>query len=132
MVQLLKHLSCCYIMVQPGHDSATILNAAAGYARCITLVMQGGKHVEPVILYGTVQVRTLEEVVEQLHPDLGTVSQKQSRSQTTTTSICQPEADQTMLQSWHAVNQWLYQGQQLSRRTPCLRRGLQSIITMAT
>ena len=66
MVQLLKHLSCCCVMVQPGHDSATVLNAAAGYARCITLVMQGGKHVESVILYGTVQVHTLEQAVEQL------------------------------------------------------------------
>jgi hypothetical protein len=59
MVQLLRHLSCGCVMVQPDHDTTTLLNAAAGGTRYITVAMEGSNHVEPVVLNGTVQVRTL-------------------------------------------------------------------------
>jgi len=67
MVQLLRHLSCCCIMVQAGHDSAIVLNAEAGTSRCITMVMQGNRHVEPVVIDDTVQLRSLGEVINHLH-----------------------------------------------------------------
>jgi hypothetical protein len=63
MIQLLKHLYCCCVMVQPSHDTATILNATSNCARCITVAMHGISHVEPVVLEGAVQVRRLSEVV---------------------------------------------------------------------
>ena len=63
MVQLLKHLSCCCVLVQPSHKTAIILNAASNRTRCITVAMHGTSHVEPVILGGAVQVRCLSEVV---------------------------------------------------------------------
>ena len=67
MVQLLEHLRCCCVTVQPSGDTATILNAASNHARCITAAMHGTSHVEPVILGGAVQVRRLSEVVALLH-----------------------------------------------------------------
>ena len=66
MLQLLKHLSCCCVLVQPEHQSAIVLNAEAGTSRCVTMAMQGNRHVEPVIIHGTVQLRSLDEVVDQL------------------------------------------------------------------
>ena len=63
MIQLLRRLCCCCVMVQPSHDTATILNAASNCTRCITVAMHGTSHVEPVILEGVVQVRRLSEVV---------------------------------------------------------------------
>ena len=57
MVQLLRHLSCCCVVVQPSHNTAIILNAASNQTRCITVAMHGTSHVEPVILGGAVQVR---------------------------------------------------------------------------
>ena len=66
MVQLLDHLSYGCVTVQPMHDSATILNAVAGYTHYIIVAMRGSAHVEPVIPAGTVQVRALEEIIELL------------------------------------------------------------------
>jgi hypothetical protein len=66
MVQLLRYLSCCCIMVQAGRESAIVLNAEAGTSRCITMVMQGNRHVEPAIMHDTVQLRSLDEVINQL------------------------------------------------------------------
>jgi hypothetical protein len=63
MVQLLRHLRCCCVMVQPSHGTATILDAASNRTRCITIAMHGTSHVEPVILGGAVRVRRLSEVV---------------------------------------------------------------------
>ena len=63
MIQLLKHLYCYCVMVQPSHDTATILNAASNCTRCIKVAMHGTNHVEPVVLGGAVQVRRLREVV---------------------------------------------------------------------
>ena len=62
-IQLLKHLCCCCVMVQPSRDTATILIAASTCTRCITVAMHGTSHVEPVVLGGTVQVRRLSGVV---------------------------------------------------------------------
>jgi hypothetical protein len=53
-------------MVQTGRESAIVLNAEAGTSRCITMVMQGNRHVEPVIMHGTIQLRSLDEVINQL------------------------------------------------------------------
>ena len=63
MIQLLRHLRCCCVMVQPSHGTATILDAASNRTRCITVAMHGTSHVEPVILGGAVRVRRLSEVV---------------------------------------------------------------------
>ena len=67
MVQLLRHLSCCCVLVQPNHQSAIVLNWGADTLRCITMVMQGNRHVEPVVIDDTVQLRSLGEVINQLH-----------------------------------------------------------------
>ena len=61
MLQLLRHLSCCCVLVQTGHESAIVLNAEAGTSRCVTMMMQGNRPVEPVIMHGTVQLRSLEK-----------------------------------------------------------------------
>ena len=66
MMQLLRHLSCCCVLVQPNHQSAVVLNGGASTSRCITMVMQGNRHVEPVSIHGTVELRSLDEVASQL------------------------------------------------------------------
>ena len=66
MVKLLRHWGYGCVMVQASHDTATILNATTNCTQCITVAKHGNGHVEPVVLGGTVQVRSLTEIVGML------------------------------------------------------------------
>ena len=63
MVQLLSHLSYGCVIVDESHSRATILNAAGASSCYVTVARKGSAHVEPVALSGTVQVRTLDEII---------------------------------------------------------------------
>jgi Ran GTPase-activating protein (RanGAP) involved in mRNA processing and transport len=63
MVQLLSHLSYGCVIVNESHSRATILNAAGASSCYVTVARKGSAHVEPVALSGTVQVRTLDEII---------------------------------------------------------------------
>ena len=63
MMQLLSHLSYGCVIVNESHSRATILNAAGASSCYVTVARKGSAHVEPVALSGTVQVRTLDEII---------------------------------------------------------------------
>lgn len=66
MVQLLRHLSYGCVIVQPTRRAATILNPTPSSTKCIVVAMLGIRHVEPVLLDGTVELRSLSDIVERL------------------------------------------------------------------
>jgi hypothetical protein len=79
IVQLLRHLSYGCVIVQPSwyesHShttmqptkrAATTLNTTHSSTLCVVVAMIGIRHVEPVLLGGTVKLRILSDIVDRL------------------------------------------------------------------